>query len=79
MLARLEDLAARQYVTPVGPALVHTALGEREAAFDALERAYEVRSMRVLLLTLDPRWEPLHDDPRFADLVQRVGLVSARR
>ncbi len=31
--------------------------------------------MRLLLLTLDPGWEPIHGDPRHGDLVERVGLT----
>jgi tetratricopeptide (TPR) repeat protein len=76
--ARLAEFSVGEYVDPVGPALVHVALGETEASFAALERAFELRSMRILLLTLDPRWEPLHDDPRYADLVERIGLASRR-
>jgi tetratricopeptide (TPR) repeat protein len=79
VLETLENLARSQYVSPVGPALVHTALGETDAAFAALERAYDLRSIRTLLLTLDPRWRPLHSDPRYADLVQRIGLTSQAR
>lgn len=76
IIARLVTLSSYGYVDPVGFALVHMALGETDASFAALERAYEVRSMRILLLTLDPRWEPLHDDQRYGDLVQRIGLTS---
>lgn len=78
ILARLEQLSAGQYVDAVGPAILHVALGETDAAFEALERAYELRSMRILLLTLDPRFAPLHDDPRYADLVERIGLAAQR-
>jgi tetratricopeptide (TPR) repeat protein len=78
IVEQLEALSADEYVDPVGLALVHAALGEADATFAALERAYELRSLRILLLTLDPRWEPLHSDPRYLDLVQRIGLTSRR-
>jgi tetratricopeptide (TPR) repeat protein len=74
-LAALATQASSEYVSPVGPALVHIGLGENEEAVAALERAYELRSIRLLSLILDPRWEPLHQDPRYLDLVLGVGLI----
>lgn len=74
LLAGLEGRAAIEYVTPVALALVHVGLGETDAAFAALERAYELHSLRILSLDFDPRWEPLRSDPRYRDLVERIGL-----
>lgn len=75
-LGALAERAASEYVTPVGPALIHLGLGQREAAFGALERAYAVRAMRLRDLLVDLRWDPLRKDPRFSALLRRVGLVS---
>jgi len=40
-----------------------------------LEKAYSERSLRPVWLKFDPRLESIHADPRFADLMKRVGLI----
>jgi hypothetical protein len=52
----------------------YAALGEFEKAFEALERAYQTRSGGLIYLNVDPAYAPLRGDPRFADLVRRIGL-----
>ena len=54
----------------------HAGLGDKEQAFVWLERAYHERRDRVFLLNVDPLLDPLRSDPRFQDLVRRVGLAS---
>jgi hypothetical protein len=49
-------------------------VGDLDHAFDSLERAYHARSAGLIYLHLDPGYEPLRHDPRFADLVKRIGL-----
>jgi TolB-like protein/Tfp pilus assembly protein PilF len=56
-------------------AVLLAALGEKDEAFVALNKSHEAREYPALvLLKVDPRLDPLRDDPRFADLVRRVGL-----
>ncbi len=57
-----------------GRALVYVGLGDRDAAFDELERAYQDRDFLLLWLGVDPPYEPLHDDPRYVELLNRIGL-----
>ena len=57
-------------------AWIYTALGEHDRAFASLEKAYQQRAGALILLKALPFLEPLHSDPRFQDLVRRVGLVS---
>lgn len=71
-LRRLEALSSRRYVTPYGVALVHAALGEDDAAFRWLRRAYDERAHWLVWLWRDPRFSSLRRDPRFADLVARI-------
>jgi len=73
VLARLTALARQQYVTEYGVALVHAGLGDRDAAFDWLDRAVAARSHWLVWLKLDPRWNGLRADPRYAALLVRVG------
>jgi eukaryotic-like serine/threonine-protein kinase len=55
-------------------ATYHAALGEKDEAFDELNNAYESREFFMILLKVDPRLDPLRSDPRFADLMRRVGF-----
>ena len=55
-------------------AIIYTALGERNTAFDLLNRAIENRLPNAIWLKVDPRFAPLHADPRFALLLRRIGL-----
>jgi TolB-like protein/Tfp pilus assembly protein PilF len=54
----------------------YAGLGDNEQAFAWLEKVFEERSARLVWLHVDPLLEPLRSDPRFADLVRRVGLPS---
>lgn len=72
ILADLKRLAARKFVTPYGIALVHAGLGENEAAFAWLNKAFDERAHWLVWLRLDPRWNALRHDPRFSELVSRM-------
>jgi TolB-like protein/DNA-binding winged helix-turn-helix (wHTH) protein/Flp pilus assembly protein TadD len=62
------------YVSAYCVALIHEALGETDESFNWLERAYEERDEWLGWLKLDPRLDRLRPDPRYADLLKRVGL-----
>ena len=70
--AELRDLASSRYVSPYDLALVSDALGHNDEAFAQLERAFEVRANMLVLLGVDPRWDRLRSDPRFAELERRM-------
>jgi hypothetical protein len=59
---------------PLLLAEVFTALEDRDAAFEWLNRAYEDRRYWLVYLKSDPAFDLLRDDPRFAELVARMGL-----
>ena len=58
--------------------MIHVGLGERDQAFEWLERAYKEHSGWLSYLNVEFRLDPLRSDPRFADLVHRVGLPRLR-
>jgi hypothetical protein len=78
-LERLEGLSKRVPVSPYDVALVHMGLGDRERAFAWLERAYDARGWDVIQLKVDMRFDSLRGDPRFADLLRRIGIQAKPR
>ena len=73
-LAVLQQTAASEYVSPVAFALTYAALGEQDRAFEWLERAFAERAPYLTSMKTDPAFDPLRSDPRFDDLMRRVGL-----
>jgi serine/threonine-protein kinase len=72
----LDALTKRRYVSRHDLALVSLALGDRRAALDWLEKAYEDRNWYMPWIHLDPRFDPIRSEPRFVDLVRRMKLTS---
>ena len=61
-------------MTSYGVALVYAGLGENDQAFAWLNKGYAERTHWLVWLKLDPRWDSLRSDPRFQDLLRRMGL-----
>jgi len=74
LINELKQLSTRRYVPPQDFAWVYTGLGDREPAFAWWQKAYEARDMRLAFLQGDPGFNAIRSDPRFAELVRRVGL-----
>jgi hypothetical protein len=74
ILRDLEAKAVKGDGSPFFVAVVHTALGDKDAAFRWLERAYRERSGSIRYLKMERRLDQLRTDPRYADLMRRVGL-----
>lgn len=75
--AILEDLLRRQslaYVSPVGLAVASIGLGRVDEGFQFLEQAFEERKGWLLELRVEPVMDALREDPRYLDLVRRIGL-----
>ena len=72
----LDALTKRRYVSRHDLALVSLAFGDRTAALDWLEKAYEDRNWYMPWIHLDPRFDPIRSEPRFVDLVRRMKLTS---
>ncbi len=73
-VTKLRDLATRRYVPALAIAFVSAALGKADTAFGWLERAFDEQDSLLVWLRVDPRLDNLRSDPRFQDLVERVGL-----
>jgi TolB-like protein/Tfp pilus assembly protein PilF/predicted Ser/Thr protein kinase len=65
----------RQFVPAAQIAIGYAGLGDRDAAFLWLERAYSERSQALNFLKMDPLFDSLRSDPRYADLTRRIGLT----
>jgi tetratricopeptide (TPR) repeat protein len=65
--------AKTRFVPPSHIALVYKYLDEKEQALYWLEKAFEIHDPRITFLKL-PMWKNLQDDPRFKDIMRRVGL-----
>jgi serine/threonine-protein kinase len=61
---------------PTSIAMIHSRLGDKEAALQWLEKGYEMRTRSLVNLNVEPQYDPLREDPRFADLVRRIGLPT---
>ena len=73
-LQALINASKVRYVAPSWMAVVNVALGDQNQAFFWLDKSYEDRSEHMLYLKVEPLMDPLHNDPRFAALVKRVGF-----
>ena len=71
----LEALAKKIYVSPFDVALVYLGLGEKTLGFQWLEEAYSQRVFRLIELTM-PMFDDIRSDPRWEDLVARIGLLK---
>jgi TolB-like protein len=74
ILSDLMNESTKRYIAPTGPALVYIALGEKDLAFDWLDRAYEAHDTFLNGLKTDGRYDPIRSDPRYAVLVKKMGL-----
>ena len=74
LVRAMEEQFKHTYVSPHHIAIVYVGLGERDRAFEWLEKAYEHREEILVFLNVDPTWDSIRADARFRDLVHRLGL-----
>ena len=74
MLQQMDSLSRSRYITSFAVAVVHAGLNQPDSTFAWLDRAVKERTHWLVWLNRDPRWRALRGDPRFVDLVHRVGL-----
>lgn len=74
VLADLNRLSRKWHIPPVQVAFVHVGLGEKDEAFQWLEKAFQEKSWELVFLQVEPWLDELRPDPRFADLSRRMGF-----
>jgi len=74
VIAQLEEMARTQYVSPCIPAVIHAGLGDADRCFACLEQAFQLRSRSMAWMNVAREYAGLRADPRFADLVRRIGI-----
>ena len=74
VIDELKERSKRSYISPTSIAIIYTGLGEKDQAFAWLDKAYDGRDSILVLLKVEPMFDSLRSDPRFLDLMRRVGL-----
>jgi TolB-like protein/DNA-binding winged helix-turn-helix (wHTH) protein/Flp pilus assembly protein TadD len=76
VLNELFQLRKRRYVTPMSFTYVYVGLGDKDQAFAWLEKSYQEGSNPIAFFKVSPTIDSLRSDPRFSDLLRRIGLDS---
>ncbi|TMC13627.1 MAG: hypothetical protein E6J33_12655 [Chloroflexi bacterium] len=76
ILRRLLDKTKQPYVSPFDIALIYIALGEKDTAFAWLNKAVAERSTFLVYSKWEPRLNPMRSDPRFGEMLKKIGLLS---
>ncbi|HXB66700.1 MAG TPA: protein kinase [Candidatus Acidoferrales bacterium] len=74
LLKEMEQRAREGYVPPFNMARIYAVLGQKERAFQFLEQGYVDRDPGLVILQVDPTADVFHSDPRYQDLLRRMGL-----
>lgn len=74
IIAQMQQRSAREYVDPTLIAYVYIRLGDTDQAFAWLERGFKERAGNIPWMKIEPKFDPIRQDQRFADLVRRVGI-----
>ena len=73
-LNELLELSKQRYVSPGQIGIIYIARGEKDKAFQRLEEASKVYDLNLMRMKVERRFDPLRSDPRFEDLVRRLGI-----
>ena len=78
ILEQLEEKSRQEYVNPVALALAHMAVGDLDGTFTWLDRMYEERSPVLIWMNVQPRYDSLRGDPRFQELLRKIGFKELK-
>jgi serine/threonine protein kinase/tetratricopeptide (TPR) repeat protein len=73
-----KDLSAHAYVDFYWSGVIYAGLGDKDEAFRLLEKSYQEHAATMPYLAVDPFWYGMHSDPRYPDLLRRVGLPQPK-
>ena len=76
IMAGLDELSQERYVSSYERAAISVALRNERQSFEWLERAYEEHSFHMVYLKVWPQFNLVRNDPRFQDLIRRLGLAE---
>jgi hypothetical protein len=76
VLGELQARSDSSYVSPFDIATIYAGLGDGTKTFEYLEKAYQGRVPYLVYLAVDPRFDDFRADPRFRELVRRIGLPA---
>jgi TolB-like protein/DNA-binding winged helix-turn-helix (wHTH) protein/Tfp pilus assembly protein PilF len=76
-LSQTAENPPEAYNSPFGTAILYAQLGDKARALNALEQAYEQRSLAMTEINIEPAFDPIRGEPRFKALLQRVRLEGA--
>ena len=74
IVGEFREMSKQSFRGSYDSAILYTGLGDRDKAFEQLNKAYEERSGWIIYLKVEPQFEPLRSDPRYASLLQRLNL-----
>jgi TolB-like protein/Flp pilus assembly protein TadD len=77
VIAKLEELSRKGYVSPCRFASIYAGLNDADRCFERLEQAYRLRSRSLAWLNVSREYTGLRSDPRFTDLIRRIGIPAA--
>jgi tetratricopeptide (TPR) repeat protein len=75
ILDEQKRLAKQGYISPYNFAIIYTGLGDKDRAFEWLEKGYEQRTQYVYRLKREPMFDSLRSDPRYAELLRKMNLA----
>jgi serine/threonine protein kinase/tetratricopeptide (TPR) repeat protein len=73
-LDRVLQMAQQRYVSAPFIAYIYVGLNDREKAFEMLNKGFDEKAWPLMFLKVEPKYDPIRQDPRFADLAHRLGL-----
>jgi TolB-like protein/Tfp pilus assembly protein PilF len=75
IIGKMQGMSGQRYFSSYWIALVYAGLGDNDKAFQYFEKAFEERYFLMIWINSDPRLDNIRSDPRFANLVHRIGLT----